>query len=84
MLWKKGENGVSTPHVLSMRPYVQVPTKYAKKAHLMKSCYLSQSFEHNKKINYTICTSSYLNPLSHVTLSSRNNIINFNKSKPRK
>ena len=48
MFGEKGENGVSMPHVLGMRPYAQIPTKYARKGHLMKSCYLSQSFKHTK------------------------------------
>ena len=59
MYGEKGENGVCTSHVLTVRPYTQIPTKYAKKGHLMKSCYLRQSVEHTKQINYSICMSSY-------------------------
>ena len=61
MFGEKGENGVSMPHVLGMRPYAQIPTKYARKGHLMKSYNFSQCFKQTKQIN-TLCTSSYLNP----------------------
>ena len=38
MFGKKQQNGVSTPHVLSMRPYAQIRAKHAKKGHLVKIC----------------------------------------------
>ena len=33
---KKGENGVSMPHVLSMRPYAHITIKHDKKGYLVK------------------------------------------------
>lgn len=30
-VWKRKENGVSTPHVLIMRPYAHIIAKHAKK-----------------------------------------------------
>ena len=38
MFGKKGENGVSMPLVLSMRPYAHIISKHAKKGHLVKQC----------------------------------------------
>ena len=38
MFGKREENGVSTPHVLSMRPYAHIQTKHAKKGLLVKTC----------------------------------------------
>ena len=37
MFGKREENGVSTPHVLSIRPYAHIKAKHAKKDHLLKT-----------------------------------------------
>ena len=41
MFGKKEENGVSTPHVLSMRPYAHIRAIHAKKGHLVKICHFT-------------------------------------------
>ena len=41
MFGEKEENGVSTPHVLSMRPYAHIRTKHAKKGYLAKTFHFS-------------------------------------------
>ena len=50
---KRGNNGVSTPHVLSMRQYAHKIEKHAKKGHLdhdqAKPHNLTQSSSPNKK-----------------------------------
>ena len=38
---KREENGVSTSHVLSMRPYAHIKAKHAKKGHLVKTCHFT-------------------------------------------
>ena len=35
---KKGENGVSTPHVLSMRSYAHTQAKHAKEGLFIETC----------------------------------------------
>ena len=40
-LEKEEENGVSTPHVLSMRPYAHVLAKHTKKGLLVKTCHFT-------------------------------------------
>ena len=37
---KMGENGVSTPHVLSMKLYAHITIKHAKQGHLLTSCHV--------------------------------------------
>ena len=39
MLGEKGENGVCTLLVLSMRPYAHISRNHAKKGHYIKTCY---------------------------------------------
>ena len=41
MFGKKDENGVSTPHVLSIRPYAHITPKHVKKGYLVKSCHFN-------------------------------------------
>ena len=41
MFGKGEENEVSTPHVLTMRPYVHIIPKYAKKGLLVKTCHFT-------------------------------------------
>ena len=41
MLGKREENVVSTPHVLSMRPYAHTMSKHAKNGLLLKTCYFT-------------------------------------------
>ena len=38
MFWKREGNGVSTPHVKSMRPYAHIQAKQTKKGLLVKTC----------------------------------------------
>ena len=41
MFRKREENGFSTPHVLSMRPYAHTQAKHAKKDFLSKTCQIT-------------------------------------------
>ena len=41
MMGKRAENGVSTPHVLSIRPYDHIMSKHAKKGLLVKTCHFT-------------------------------------------
>ena len=92
MFWKRKDNGVSTPHILSMRPYAYIQAKHAKKGLLDKnmSFYLwrnlmqSQASHINQLNMITISTNNinptYVKPWFSTTLLSRNNITRMNKS----
>ena len=41
MFGKREENGVSTPHLLSMRPYAHIHEKHANKEMLGKTCHFT-------------------------------------------
>ena len=41
MFGKREENGVSTPYVLSMRPYAHIQAKHSKKELLVKICHFT-------------------------------------------
>ena len=41
MFGKREENEVSTPHVLSVRPYAHIIAKHAKKGYLVKTCHFT-------------------------------------------
>ena len=50
---KREENGVSTPHVLSMRPYAHTTPKHAKKENLVKICHFPSPKVYAQLSNYT-------------------------------
>ena len=88
------ENGVSTPHVLSMRPYAYIRAKHANKGHLAKTCHftplkVSCIIKQVIQINQTCLLNQTNNTYPNIpepiilfttTLSSRNNITSMNKS----
>ena len=41
ILGKREENGVSTPHALSIRPYAHIISKHAKEGHLLETCHFT-------------------------------------------
>ena len=58
MFGKNKQNGVSTPHVLSMRPYAHIRAKHVKKGYLVKTCH------------FTRFNSLMLNQASHTNKSN--------------
>ena len=49
----KGKNGITMPHVVSMRPYTLITTKHAKSGHLVKSCHFTALRTYAQSTNYT-------------------------------
>ena len=63
MFGKREENGVNTPHVLSMGFYAHIQAKYTKRELLVKSCHLTLLRTYAQTIvNKIKCISTHFHP----------------------
>ena len=79
-LGKREENGVSTPHVLSMRSYAHIQAKYAKTEILVKSSQFTLLRTYAQPIVKEVMYINMLEPIISYTLSPSNIITDMNKS----